>query len=371
MITHVPGGVFASKYGGKYTLIVGMCVASFFTLITPVCVEVGGAPALIALRILIGLGEGVIFPSCAALLSSWTPMTERGKIGTLTYSGAQIGSIFGSAMSGILLESYEWGSVFYFFGVFGIVWSIFFVSACAIIKSMITTNPSSPIKKQAVLVYNSPDVHPWVSDREKEYLHKALGTVEGQTRTAEQKAIPWRHVLKSPAVLSLIIAQIGHNWGFFIMVTDLPKYMNDVLKFSIKENGLYSSLPYVTMFICAQITGVVSDMCIKRNWVSITNVRKFFTAVAAIGPGAFIMAASYAECDRMLVVVMFTVGMGFMGMFYSGIKVNTLDLAPNYSGVIMALTNGVGGVSGIFSPYLVGVMTPNVSEHICWIYLKY
>lgn len=129
VLTHVPGGVFASKYGGKYTLIVGMCVASFFTLITPVCVEAGGAPALISLRIIIGLGEGVIFPSCAALISSWTPLTDRGKIGTLTYSGAQIGSIFGSLMSGWLLANYDgWGSVFYFFGIFGIVWSVFFVS---------------------------------------------------------------------------------------------------------------------------------------------------------------------------------------------------------------------------------------------------
>lgn len=134
MITHVPGGVFASKYGGKYTLIVGMCVASFFTLITPVCVQAGGAPALIALRILIGLGEGVIFPSCAALLSSWTPITERGRIGTLTYSGAQIGSIFGSTMSGVLLDSYDWGSVFYFFGIFGIVWAVFFVSVAALAR---------------------------------------------------------------------------------------------------------------------------------------------------------------------------------------------------------------------------------------------
>lgn len=87
----------------------------------------------------------------------------------------------------------------------------------------------------------------------------------------------------------------------------------------------------------------------------------FLPNIAAIGPGAFILGASYSECDRIMVVVMFTVGMGFMGMFYSGIKVNTLDLAPRYAGVIMALANGVGGISGIFSPYIVGVMTPNVS----------
>lgn len=78
-------------------------------------------------------------------------------------------------------------------------------------------------------------------------------------------------------------------------------------------------------------------------------------------PGIFILGASYGECDRVVVVVMFAVGMGFMGTFYSGLKVNNLDLAPNYAGVIMAFTNGIGGLSGIFSPYIVGVLTPNVS----------
>jgi hypothetical protein len=48
--------------------------------------------------------------------------------------------------------------------------------------------------------------------------------------------IPWRAILTSvPVVWSLIIAQIGHDWGFVTLVTDLPLYMNDVLHFSIGE----------------------------------------------------------------------------------------------------------------------------------------
>lgn len=64
--------------------------------------------------------------------------------------------------------------------------------------------------------------------------------------------------------------------------------------------------------------------------------------VAAIGPGVFVVLASYAGCNRFAVVAMFTIGMGLMGTFYSGIKANSLDIAPNYAGVIMGIANGTG-----------------------------
>lgn len=73
------------------------------------------------------------------------------------------------------------------------------------------------------------------------------------------------------------------------------------------------------------------------------------------------MLASYAGCDRLAVVASFTLGMGFMGTFYSGLKANTLDIAPNYAGVVMAVANGFGGLTGVVGPYIVGLLTPNVS----------
>lgn len=46
------------------------------------------------------------------------------------------------------------------------------------------------------------------------------------------------------------------------------------------------------------------------------------------------MIASYAGCNRAAVVAMLIMGMGMMGTFYSGIKANSLDIAPNYAGTI-------------------------------------
>lgn len=98
-------------------------------------------------------------------------------------------------------------------------------------------------------------------------------------------------------------------------------------------------------------------LCVSLN-VILKLIQILF--LAAVVPAIFIVLASYAGCDRFLVVVWFTLAMGFMGTFYPGMKVNPLDLSPNYAGSLMAVTNGIGALTGVASPVFVGMMTPNV-----------
>lgn len=72
------------------------------------------------------------------------------------------------------------------------------------------------------------------------------------------------------------------------------------------------------------------------------------------------ICASYAGCDKFLVVMLFTVGMATMGFFYSSMKMNVIDLTPNYAGPGMSLVNGVGALSGVISPPIIGYLIPNV-----------
>lgn len=69
-----------------------------------------------------------------------------------------------------------------------------------------------------------------------------------------------------------------------------------------------------------------------------------------MGPAIFVVAAAYAACARKTAVFLFTVGMGMMSFYYSGTRINTLDLAPNYSGIIMGIVNGIGALPGIILP---------------------
>lgn len=145
--------------------------------------------------------------------------------------------------------------------------------------------------------------------------------------------------------------------------------MASVLKFPIKKNGLYSSIPYLAMWICSLLMGWMSDWLFVRKMISITNARKLWTTVGEMRwkyanenhcklikfdyqnsgsffPACFMVAASYAGCDTTLVIVLFSLAMATMGGFYPGMKCNPLDLSPNYSATIMATTNGIGAITG-------------------------
>lgn len=91
IVTHLPGGMLAERFGGKYCLGLGILSTAAFTLFTPTAVEWGGMTALVVLRVLMGLGEGTTFPAVNVMLAQWTPPEERSKIGSLVFAGAQLG----------------------------------------------------------------------------------------------------------------------------------------------------------------------------------------------------------------------------------------------------------------------------------------
>lgn len=77
-------------------------------------------------------------------------------------------------------------------------------------------------------------------------------------------------------------------------------------------------------------------------------------------PAVFMVCASFAGTEKGTVITCFTLSMGLMGAYYAGIKLNSLDLAPNYAGSLMAIVNGCGAITGFLSPYVAGKIVPNV-----------
>lgn len=146
MVTHLPGGWIAEKYGGKHTLGFGILLTAVFTLLTPAAIYIGDSTALIILRILMGIGEGTTYPAINVLLAKWTPPEERSRTASFVYAGALIGTVFATTVSGWILQYSDigWPLVFYVMGTISVIWFFIWLPAC----------------------YNSPKDHPFISEKE-------------------------------------------------------------------------------------------------------------------------------------------------------------------------------------------------------------
>ncbi|KAK9752658.1 hypothetical protein QE152_g4023 [Popillia japonica] len=56
-------------------------------------------------------------------------------------------------------------------------------------------------------------------------------------------------------------------------------------------------------------------------------------------------------------VILLTIALTCIGAMYSGHMTNHIDIANNYAGTLMGLTNTIGTIPGIVGPVFVGAMT--------------
>lgn len=342
VITQIPFGILAKRYGSKYFLGVGMLINSLFGLLVPVSAHLGYY-YLMGVRFIQGLGEGPIVPCTHAMLAKWIPPNERSRMGAFVYAGAQFGTVISMPLSGVLSEygfAGGWPSIFYVFGAVGTIWCIAFL----------------------LMVYEDPESHPRIAEDEKKYILSALWGNAG----VSSPPVPWLSILKSLPFWAILIAHMGQNYGYETLMTLLPTFMKQILHFDIKSNGIVSSLPYLAMWIFSMVVSHVADWMISSRKFTHGYTRKIVNSIGQLGPAIALVAASYIECNSVLTVAILTIGVGLNGGIYSGFKVNHLDISPRFAGVLMSFTNCLANLAGLLAPITAGYIIVGPPTQAKW-----
>jgi len=81
------------------------------------------------------------------------------------------------------------------------------------------------------------------------------------------------------------------------------------------------------------------------------------------GAGVFLIGLSYLDCTQTaLAVVLLVLAVSMSGFVYSGYFVNHMDIAPQYAGTLMGISNGIAAISGFIAPYVASRVTESVSR---------
>ena len=89
MLTQIPGGYLAEKYGGKWLFGVGILLTAVLTLLSPAAAY-ASKEWFIAVRFLEGFFEGVTFPALQSMMAKWLPTPERSQLAAWIFAGDKI-----------------------------------------------------------------------------------------------------------------------------------------------------------------------------------------------------------------------------------------------------------------------------------------
>lgn len=341
MITSLPAGMLAENLGGKPVAGYSCLLAGILTAITPQ-VAAWDKWAMWALRFSIGFLNGVVYPCCHSLISKWSPPEEKGKF-VAALMGGTFGTVITWPLSGLIIENMGWDWAFYMVGIFVVI-------VCA---------------AWFIFVDDSPAQHTTISVKEREYIEKSLG----DTVTNKKRYPPYKALILSLPFWSLMFLHYGSMWGLFFLITATPKFLSEVLGFNLASAGFLSSLPHVARLLCAFGFGAVADLVRRKNWLSVTKMRKVFCLPSHVIPGIMLVVLAFFGKDPYVCVAIMTISLGFNGAATASNLSNSQDLAPNYAGTLYGIINCVGTTPGIFSPMIVAAFTKENNTIEQWHYV--
>uniref|UniRef100_A0A671XIU3 Solute carrier family 17 member 8 n=1 Tax=Sparus aurata TaxID=8175 RepID=A0A671XIU3_SPAAU len=287
-------------------------------------------------RILQGLVEGVTYPACHGMWSKWAPPLERSRLATTSFCGSYAGAVIAMPLAGVLVQYVGWPSVFYIYGVFGIIWYVMWL----------------------LLAYGSPAEHPTITEEERTYIETTIGETMRQLSVTEKFKTPWRRFFTSMPVYAIIVANFCRSWTFYLLLISQPAYFEEVFGFPISKVGILSAVPHMVMTIVVPIGGQLADFLRSNKIMSTTNVRKLMNC-GGFGMEATLLLVVGFSHTRGVAISFLVLAVGFSGFAISGFNVNHLDIAPRYASILMGISNGVGTLSGMVCPLIVGALTKN------------
>ena len=338
MFTMILGGYLADKYGGKYVLGLGVLAWSLFTFLTPIFAYQGFF-AIFLIRVLLGLGEGVAFPSIHSLYARWIPFTERTRVIAITNSGISAGTVFGFALTTIIITMYSWELVFYLFGLLGIIWSFFWFKG---FSSMPSEN--------------------------KKISNDELLKILNEAPSSENvKKVPFKNLISNLPFLAITVATFCNNWVLFTFISYMPKYVNSDISIGGLGISLESDtfliliiLPAVIGVISLLIGGFIVDTLIKQG-LKVIVARKLFNSIGFFGAGVLIYLIPYQTSVEITLILLCLINF-CIGMAAGGFGVNHADIGPNYTGNLFGIAGSIGMIAAVFSPLAAGFILENTNS---------
>lgn len=166
--------------------------------------------------------------------------------------GTALGTVISILLTGLLAANLGWESIFYIEGALCLIW-------CILWWLMIADSPEEQTR--------------FITKEEKNYIVTSLGRHKKNIpKVVGPKSIyffilfknflyffhpqvllqvPWLQVFRSKPFIAILITHFCSNFGWYMLLTELPTFMNQILKFNMSSVRI--ALRFATMHMIEHI----------------------------------------------------------------------------------------------------------------------
>jgi len=315
-LMQLPTGWCADRFNLRWLYAGAFALWSFAQGITGLATSLA---ALVAFRILLGVGESIYLPGGTKIVSLLFAPKERGLPSGLFDFGTRTGLVLEGILVPFLLIHLGWRRTFLVLGFTAFLW-----------------------------------LFPWLR-----FFPRHLSALK--TARPPLSLRPLALSLLNRNLLGICLGFFCFDYYWYVLVTWLPDYLVTVRRLGIVQAGFYASLAFFTFGIAEPIGGWIADTLIRRGWNE-TATRKGIVTIA-FGMGIFLIAAMRTVHTGM--AIGFLISACLVGLATGNLLAILQSCAPEESvGIWTGAENFAGNLAGIIAPLAVGLLITRYGSYI-------
>ena len=238
-------GILVDRLGAARVLAAGFTVWSVGTFLTGLS---SGITALVALRLVMGAGESVCYPSGFALIARRVANEQRARATAIMQFGSVVGPALGTFVGGLVMIRYGWRTMFMVLGLASLLW-------------LIPWSGQLRIKPPAALA------------------------------AATAPAPRWIDIVSQRALWGTVLGNFCSNYAFYFVFTSVPLYLVEERGLSLTSMTHVQSMIFVMDSVSILATGWLIDRWVRRGGAP-SLAYKTALSLSAAGVGVCLLCLS-------------------------------------------------------------------------------
>jgi len=314
-----PGGLLADRFGPRVTLTV---VVSFWSLFTGLTAATWNLVSMLAVRFLFGAGEAGAFPTMARAFYSWIPMSERGRVQGINFSGSRLGAAFALPVVAWMITAFGWRETFVTWALLGFGWAILWY----------------------LWFHNDPAEHPRISAAELDHIRKTRQ--QAKDDKSHQPKLSATVLLRSRNMWLAMAQYFCSNFTFFFALTWLFPHLKKTYQLEPVQAGLFAAAPLLCGAFGNWFSGCMVDRIYRQNRWALSRRAPAMLGFALSAMG--LITSVYME--RPLTAVIFlSIAIFGADMTLAPSWALCIDIGRKHSGAVSGTMNMAGNLGSFLT----------------------